>query len=92
MDIKEEFGNLLDRLKTERDQIKFKAHLASMDAKEEFAAAEQKWQQFKEKATDIADDAVDTSEEYVAKAKIIGEELKETYKRIVCSTVWCGPV
>ena len=40
MDIKEEFGNLIDRLKTERDQFKLKAHLASMDAKEEFAAAE----------------------------------------------------
>lgn len=82
MDIKEEFGNLLDRLKTERDQIKLKAHLASMEAKEEFAATEQKWHQFKEKASEIADDAVDTSEEYAAKAKIIGEELKETYKRI----------
>ena len=82
MDIKEEFGNLIDRLKTERDQIKLKAHLASMDAKEEVAAAEQKWNQLKEKASDIADEAVDTSEEYISKAKIVGEELKETYKRI----------
>lgn len=82
MDIKEEFGNLIDRLKTERDQIKLKAHLASMDAKEEFAAAEQKWNQLKEKASEIADEAVDTSEEYISKAKIVGEELKETYKRI----------
>lgn len=82
MDIKEEFGNLVDRLRTERDQIKLKTHLASMEAKEELAAAEQKWQQLKEKASAIADDAVDTSEEYIAKAKIVGEELKETYKRI----------
>ncbi|MDD2463309.1 MAG: hypothetical protein PHI97_04875 [Desulfobulbus sp.] len=82
MDIKEEFGNLVDRLKTERDQIKLKAHLASMDAKEEFTAAEQKWNQLKDKAAEIADDAVDTSEDYISKAKIIGEELKETYKRI----------
>lgn len=82
MDIKEEFGNLVERIKTERDQIKLKTHLASMDAKEELALAEEKWNQLKGKASEIADDAIDTSEEYISKAKIIGEELKETYKRI----------
>jgi archaellum component FlaC len=82
MDIKEEFGNLIDRLKTERDNIKLKAHLASMDVKEEFDAAEEKWSQLKDKTSQIADDAIDTSEEYISKAKIVGEELKETYKRI----------
>lgn len=82
MDIKEEFGNLINRINTERDQIKLKAHLASMDAKEELALAEEKWKQLKGKASEIADDAIDTSEEYISKAKIIGEELRETYKRI----------
>lgn len=82
MEMKEEFGNLIDRLKTERDNIKLKAHLATMDAKEEFDAAEEKWYQLKDKATQIADEAIDTSEEYISKAKIVGDELKETYKRI----------
>ena len=53
-----------------------------MDAKEEFAKAEIKWGQVKTTASKIADDTVETSEEYIAKAKIVGEELKETYKRI----------
>lgn len=83
MSIKDEFENLLEKLKTERDEIELKLHLASMDAKEEYEAAEQKWSQIKQKAADIADDTVETSEEYIAKAKIIGEELKETYSRIV---------
>lgn len=82
MEIKEEFSNLIDRLKTERDKVKLKAHLASMDAKEELDAAEEKWHQLKDKASRIADDAIDTSEDYISKAKIVGEELKETYKRI----------
>jgi archaellum component FlaC len=82
MKITEEFDNLIDRLKTERDNIKLKAHLASMDAKEELNAAEERWQQLKEKASQIADDATETSEEYISKAKIVGEELKETYRRI----------
>jgi hypothetical protein len=82
MSIRNEFENLLEKLKSERDEIEVKLHLASMEAKEEFAAAEQQWRQIKAKAADIADDTVETSEEYIAKAKIIGEELKKTYSRI----------
>jgi hypothetical protein len=82
MGIKEEFDYLVKKLKAERDELKLKAHLASMDAKKEFEGAEIKWGQLKEKASEIADTTVETSEEYIAKAKIVGEELKETYKRI----------
>jgi archaellum component FlaC len=82
MGMKEDFDNLIEKLKTERDGIKLKAHLASMEARQEFEGAEKKWNQLKEKASEIADGTVETSEEYIAKAKIVGEELKETYKRI----------
>ena len=83
MNVPEEFDKLVEKLKTERDEINLKIHLASMDAREEFDEAEKKWEQVKVKVAEIADEAVDTSEEYIAKAKIVGEELKETYSRIV---------
>ena len=83
MNVNEEFDNLVEKLKTERDEIKVKMHLASMEAKEEFSEAEVKWQQVKVKMAEIADDAVDTSEEYIAKAKSVGDELKDTYSRII---------
>lgn len=82
MEMKEEFKKLVEKLRTERDEINLKIHLASMDAKEEFEEAEKKWRQVKAKASDIADDAVVTSEEFITKTKIVGEELKETYNRI----------
>ena len=80
--MKEELNKLVERLKTERDELKLRMHLASMEGKEEFSEAEKKWQHLKAKASDIADDAVETSEDLIAKTKIVGEELKETYKRI----------
>ena len=83
MNVQEEFDKLVEKLKTERDEINVKMHLASMDAKEEFAEAEKKWQQVKVKMAEIADEAIDTSEDYIAKAKIVGDELKETYSRII---------
>ena len=53
-----------------------------MDAQKEFEEAEKKWSHVKGKASDLVDDGKATSEELVTKAKIVGEELKETYKRI----------
>ena len=82
MAIQEEFEKLVDRLKTERDELKLKMHLASMEVKEEFEEAEKKWDQLKNRAIDIADGAVETSDEYIDKAKIVGDELKEAYNRI----------
>jgi len=82
MAIKEDFENLLNKLNTEREEINLKLHLASLEARDEFEQAEKQWQQVKNKAAEIADESKETSEEFIAKAKIIGEELKETYQRI----------
>jgi len=82
MSIKNEFNNLLDNLDAIRGEIQLKLNLATLEAKDEFEEAENKWQQVKAKAAEIADDSIETSEEYIAKAKIIGDELKEAYQRI----------
>ena len=82
MKVKEEVTNIVDKLKTERDELKLKMHLATKDAKVEFDAAEKKWQQMKAQVSDINSNVVETSNELVSDVKIIGEELKETYIRI----------
>jgi hypothetical protein len=82
MAIKEDFENLLDKLQIERDEINLKLHLASMEAKQEFEEAEKQWHRLKIKAAEIADESVETSEEFIDKAKIVAEELKDAYYRI----------
>ncbi|MFZ9611205.1 MAG: hypothetical protein ACO294_10940 [Methylococcales bacterium] len=82
MAIKIEFDKLVTQLKSERDEIALKIHLASMDAKEDFEFAEKIWDKFKVKVNELADESKETSEELITKAKIVGEELKETYNRI----------
>ncbi|TRX01434.1 hypothetical protein [Candidatus Methylobacter oryzae] len=82
MSIKEDFENLLGKLQTERDEINLKIHLASMEVRQEFEDAEKEWGRLKAKASEIAGEPLETSEEFIANAKIIGEELKETYNRI----------
>ncbi|WP_136806544.1 hypothetical protein [Desulfosediminicola flagellatus] len=82
MKMTQEFDSLMEKLKTQRDEIKLKIHLGSMEVRQEFEDAENTWQNVKLKASEITDDAVETSEEYVGKAKVVGEELKEAYNRI----------
>jgi hypothetical protein len=82
MPTKEEFKDLLERLKVDREEINLKLHLASMEAKKEFEEAEKRWVVVKAKAVEIADDTKETSEEFIDKARIVGEELKEAYHRI----------
>ena len=79
MAIKEELDNLLAKLKAERDEVNLNLHLASMDIKQEFDDAEQKWNHFK---TEVVDESAEVTEDLLAKAKIISEELKDTYQRI----------
>lgn len=80
--MKKDFEKLLNKLQVERDEINLKMHLASMEARQEFEEAEKEWHRLKIKAAEIADDSVETSEDFIAKAKIVGEELKDTYHRI----------
>ena len=82
MSAKEEFEILLDKLEIEREKLNLKMHLATMEAKDEFAEAEKKWEKVKARAVEIADDTKDVSEEIIAKAKIVGVELKRAYDRI----------
>ncbi len=82
MDFKKEFEHLSQKLKAERDEINLKLHLAAMEVRDEIQEADKKWESFKIKADAIADSTKETSHEVISKTKIIGEELKETYKRI----------
>ena len=54
-----------------------------MEIKDEFSDSEGLWEQVKQKASEIADDSVETTDEFIAAAKVVGEELGETYQRIV---------
>ena len=82
MDLKQEFSALVETLKTERDELQLKLHLATMDVKDEFEKWDEKWDEVTEKAAELADDSVELSEDVLAKAKAAAEEVKEVYQRL----------
>jgi len=82
MDLKKEFDELANTLKQQRGELEVQIHLASMEAKEEWQKAEKQWGKFVDTLGVITDETKETSSEVVHATKIIGDELKETYKRI----------
>ena len=80
--ITERFEKTLKELKTERDDLKVQLHLLNMDAKEEWNELENKYENFKAKASIVAEATEDSTGEIVEALKLVGEELHEGYKRI----------
>ncbi len=80
--ITERLEKVLKELKTERDDLKVQLHLLNMDAKEEWNELENKYENFKAKASIVAEATEDSAGEVVEALKLVGEELHEGYKRI----------
>jgi len=73
---------MLKELKKERDDVKLQLHLLNMDAKEEWNELENKYEAFKAKASIVTDVAEDSAGEVAEALKLVGEELREGYRRI----------
>lgn len=82
MSLQDDIRELMENLKQQRDEISLKVHLAGMEAKEEWEKAEKNWDKFSAKANEIYDDTVETTEELIDAAKVIGDELNQAYQRI----------
>ena len=79
MDWRERLSSLKEKLEQERDELKLKAHLAKMDAKE-WGGMEGKWEAFKAKIGEI--DFDDVTEDVAEAAGKLGEELREGYDKL----------
>ncbi|HLF30749.1 MAG TPA: hypothetical protein VI566_06935 [Xanthomonadales bacterium] len=64
-------------LKTLREELDLKMHLASLEAKQEWAELEGKWQSFSSRAR-----LEDTADSVGNALVLLGEELKQGYKRL----------
>lgn len=74
--------NFRDLLKTQRDELIVRAHLAKADLKDEWKVLEEKWKIADKKFHHLQDEAIESSEEMKNSTHIIMEEISIAYKRI----------
>jgi hypothetical protein len=79
---RDELRALRDRLALERDELRLRLHLARAEIRDEFAATEHKWERFHARASAVAESAGEGGRDVAAAAGLLGEELRDAYRRI----------
>lgn len=82
MDTREEIQKILDSLAQQRDELIVRAHLAKLEALEEWGHMENKLTQLRAKVGPLSDAAEDTARDVKTAAKQLAEEIGRGYDKI----------
>jgi len=79
---KSALNQVVQDLKQMRDELEVQLHLASADARDEFAELEKKWEQLRAKAEVVGDVAGEAADSVGDAVNLVADELKKGYQRI----------
>ena len=79
---REKLDELFDELRTARDELHLKMHLAAADARDEWQVLEKKWDHFRARAEKVGEATGEAAEEVGEALELVGEELRKGYQRI----------
>lgn len=79
---KQEYSELTRFLKRERDEVRVKMHLANADAQDQWHKVEAKWETFQSRASAVTKVTEQSAKEVGEATQLVGEEIKEAYRRI----------
>ncbi len=82
MNTREDLQKLLDRLATQRDELIVRAHLAKLEAQDDWRQLEQQLEHLRAKTAQAAEVTGDTGRDVLAAAKLMGEEIARGYERL----------
>ena len=80
-DLRKRIDEMLANLKQERDELHVKAHLAKMDAGDEWTELEAKLTKLNAKAKELGGASLEASKDIGAAAKLLGEEIRAASRR-----------
>lgn len=80
--VKQKTTEIIEQLKTQRDELGLKIHLANMEMQDEWQVVENKWRHLQTK-TDQIEKAVGSSAHDLGEAvSLLADEIKQSYRRI----------
>ena len=77
-----DFAEVVDKLKTERDELRVRAHLLKSELRDELDALESKWDHLESRMGQLQEASKESAEEVGAAVKQLTEELAAGYRRI----------
>lgn len=82
MAVRHDVRSLFDDLRTQRDELVVKLHLARADARDEWQALEKRWEHLKAKMEVVGREAGEVAEDVGEAARDVLDELKKGYARL----------
>ena len=79
---KDKSEEMLDRLRSERDHLKVRMHLAGAELRDEWERLEPKWRKLESGIAEARKEAKDLSHDVRDGISVVGEEIAEAYRRI----------
>lgn len=79
---REDINRMLDELRTQRDMLRVRLHLAGAEAREEWDALEKRWEHLRARATVVGREASETAENVGTALRHVADELKQGYERL----------
>lgn len=75
-------NELVEALRTERDELRVKLYLARAEVRDEWHALEQRWMHFESRARAASGAAAASGREVGTALDLLGEELRKGYARV----------
>lgn len=81
-DLGDKLDEMLEALKTERDELRVQLHLLKADARDEWETVEQRWEHLEGRLKKAGTQAAESGEDVAAAGKQLAEEIGMAYQRI----------
>lgn len=82
MNTEERTRQLIQKLRTERDELRVRMHLARAELREEWEGLEKKWERLESRLGQAGEEAREASRDVGAAAGNLAEEIAGAYRRI----------
>jgi predicted metallo-beta-lactamase superfamily hydrolase len=79
---RDQYQELFEKLKTERDELNVRIHLAKAELRDEWSLAEKQWDKFRGKSEQLTKVADEAGEEIWQAASLLGEEILKGYRKL----------
>lgn len=81
-DIEDRVREAVGRLRTERDELRVRMHLAASEVREEWDELEEKWDHLESRLEGARKEASSSAKEVLAALDLLGDEITSAYERI----------
>ncbi len=82
MSNKDDFDEVIGKLKAQRDELKVQMHLAKAELREEFDDLERKWEHIEGRLEKAGHEAKESAEDVGAALSTVADEIGSAYQRI----------